>query len=95
MQKDSGEDVLHAAGATPVIAVVEVETFALENESAEAILDGRMVSVLRVSYGMSLIAEGGVGGRVGHTLAVEVVRRAFTGIFVVTAGGRACFKGWM
>ena len=56
-------DVLHSAGTAPVIAVVEVETFALEDECAEAILDGRMVSVLGASYGMRLIVEGGVGGR--------------------------------
>ena len=32
-------DVLHALGATPVITVVEVEAFALEDESADAILN--------------------------------------------------------
>ena len=45
-----------------MIAVVEVETFALEDESAEAILDGRMVSVL------DEIVEGGVRRRKGDIL---------------------------
>ena len=31
-------DGLHAPGATPVVAVVEIETFALQDECADAIL---------------------------------------------------------
>ena len=46
-----------------MVAVVEVETFALEDECAEAILDEGMVSDLEGFYGMGLwreILEGGV-----------------------------------
>lgn len=82
--------VLHSAGAAPVVAVVEFETFALEDECAEAILHKLMVSVFGASYGMRLIVE-----RHGHTLAVEVVRRAFTGMFVVIAVERTCSAVWM
>ena len=41
-----GGEILHSAGAAPVVAVVEVEAFALEDECAEAILVLVMVSVL-------------------------------------------------
>ena len=41
-----GRDVLHSAGTAPGVAVVEFETFALEDECAEAILGGGMVSGL-------------------------------------------------
>lgn len=32
------EDVLHALGAAPFVAVVEIETFALQDECADAVL---------------------------------------------------------
>ena len=43
---ESEGNVLHSARAAPVVAVVEVETFALEDECAETILGESMVSVL-------------------------------------------------
>lgn len=35
---DRDDNVLHASGAGPVVAIVEVEAFALEDECANAIL---------------------------------------------------------
>lgn len=43
-------DVLHALGAAGPVAVVEVEAFALQDEGADAILDGRGGSVLVAAW---------------------------------------------
>ena len=90
MVLDAEGDVLHSPGAAPVVAVVEVEALALEDECPEAILDGLMVSW----FGGFLWNEN-CGGRCWrererHTLAVEVVRIACTGILIVIAVGRTC-----
>ena len=67
--KGRGGDVLHAAGTAPGVTVVEFETFALEDECAEAVLDK-----LIVSFGA--FRECGLGREVveGGVLEVECWR---------------------
>ena len=61
-------NILHASRTAPFLAVVKVEAFALEDEGTYAILRGG-VSTLTCSNSSDL------------TWAVDVVRRAATGIF--------------
>jgi len=62
--------VLHAFGTAPEVTVVEIESFALEDECADAILDTD-VSLFR---GLKCLCV--------YTRAVDVVRRACMGISV-------------
>ena len=81
-------DALHALGTTPCVAVVELETLALQDEGTDAVLflgsHGQRLCVYFRILGDEGMEGGRQEGKKGElTWAVDVVRNAVRGILAV------------